>query len=200
MTKVCSYWGGGTGLTSLDLVELPLGGRTSSGAGRNRWALSVLLLGLLSVAPALSGQIADRALPPPDGSDFLQLSLPKARAAVFFQTWTRAHADLENGRTAEARQGFAAVLALLDELETNPAQRERAILAKSAVHARVLRDRVAAKRELDRALALYPQSSRTLAMEARWKAEEPMPAMAKESFKPQPGPAPGVIGGAEGTP
>jgi len=115
-----------------------------------------------------------------DSEPLLQLQLPKAQAGVLFQAWTRANNDLENGRSAEARRGFATVLTLLDEVESKPARRERAMLAKAHLHARVLGDRVAARQELGRVLALNPKSTEALALEDRLKAEERKPQTAPE--------------------
>ncbi len=107
-----------------------------------------------------------------DANIFLHLQLPKAQARVFYRAWTQANTDLENGRTAEARRGFATVLSLLDEMEAKPAQRERAILAKAQLHARVLGDRAAARRELARALVLNPKSAEALTLETQLKSAE----------------------------
>lgn len=161
---------------------------------------ALFLAGLLVAASPVCAQVAERPAAVEDTNPLVQLNLPKAKAAEFFQAWTRATTALEQGATAEARQGFAAVLRLLDELETSAAQRERVILAKASLHAHVLRDRVAGKRELARALELNPKSARALALEARFRAEDAMSTGVRTGDVSTPGQSPGVGGGKEGTP
>lgn len=139
------------------------------------------MAGLLSLSPVLTGQTAERVEVAESSETFLQLKLPKARATAFFRIWTQANIDLENGRTVEARRGFASVLAMLDELESMPSQRERVVLAKANLHARVLGDKVAARRELARVLALNPKSTEALVLENSLKAEERKPLSTSET-------------------
>ncbi len=134
--------------------------------------LTGLLLGPLEAQAQEQGQAPERGEVIPDANLFVHLQLPKAQAMVFYRAWTQANTDLENGRVAEARRGFATVLALLDEMESSAAQRERAILAKAQLHARVLGDRVTARRELARALVLNPKSAEALTLETQLKFEE----------------------------
>ena len=147
--------------------------------------LAILLLAVLPSEGRLSGQTAAREqAPPSDPNAFLKLSLPKAHATAFFKAWTQASADLENGRLDEARKGFAAVLSLLGELDSNPARREQAILIKARVHALILGDRTTARRELARVLAVNPISAEALALESRLNAQERKPDRGPEKVAP----------------
>lgn len=151
---------------------------------RPAWLVVMSAIALVFGSPGLRAQSSEQREAASDPNTFLYLKLPKAQALTFYRAWTQANSDLENGRIPEARRGFATVLSMLDEMEAKPALRERALLAKAHVHARVLGDRMSAKRELARVLTLNPKSEEALRLDAQLKSEEGKPRMSPEVAAP----------------
>jgi len=134
--------------------------------------LGVLLCGTAAFSSEISASgTVVRPLVAADTTLF-NLRVSGAHAARFGEAWQRALRAQGEGRALDAHTAFREVIGLLDELERSSRAPLAFIEAKAVLQAEQLGDREAARREIDRALALVPGSSRSLALKGRLDAED----------------------------
>jgi hypothetical protein len=152
--------------------------------------LSLALLGLSLTAPAPAAEppATAPATRPAVAADttLLNLRVPGSHAARFGEVWQRALRAQGEGRALEAHAAFRELVGLLDEIESRSRAPLAVIEAKAVLQAEQLGNRSAARREIDRALALAPDSARSLALKRKLDAEE-APRKAPTPVTPQPG-------------